>query len=475
MRRVGLDHADQAAAASERVVDHHQIARLENVERQLPARQQQRARQRKHRDHLRQVGGPEIACVHRHRGSPTSAAAGWPDQFPARCLTRTGWTTAACGPSTVASSVGPQASKNCTSCLRAPSSFHLRSRRTISIRLSTASWRRFLAVHRHRQIEPRLMIERIGLDLLLQLVDRADRLGLLGELERGARGGDRRLVALGFRHQGERLLGLRRSRRSPHRRAPARPAPPHWPHPRPGSAHRDRRRAAASPLASAASAVLSRSFSSPPMRSLVRRSMKAVTWRLRQRPHEAVDRLAVDEGEHRRDRLDAQLPRDRRVLVDVHLDELDLALGGPHHLFQHRGELLARPAPLRPEIHQHRLALGFLDHVLHERLGGRVLDGRLRDRRRPGILQHVDHVLVAWRSSGPFRSAAPARPARRPKPQSSQLNGIRADDCNWGQGAAGGAVRDRQDAGRMAGRGQELDQVVAPRSRSSWCCAADDN
>ena len=37
-------------------------------------------------------------------------------------------------PSTVASSVGPQASNNCTSCLRAPSSFHLRSRLTISIR-----------------------------------------------------------------------------------------------------------------------------------------------------------------------------------------------------------------------------------------------------------------------------------------------------------------------------------------------------
>ena len=37
-------------------------------------------------------------------------------------------------PSRVASSVGPQASNNCTSCLRAASSFHLRSRRTISSR-----------------------------------------------------------------------------------------------------------------------------------------------------------------------------------------------------------------------------------------------------------------------------------------------------------------------------------------------------
>jgi hypothetical protein len=70
MRGVGLDHADQAPARRERVVDHHQVARLENVERQLSARQQERAFERKHRNDLRKVGGPEITCVHRHRGSP---------------------------------------------------------------------------------------------------------------------------------------------------------------------------------------------------------------------------------------------------------------------------------------------------------------------------------------------------------------------------------------------------------------------
>ena len=67
-------------------------------------------------------------------------------------------------------------------------------------------------------------------------------------------------------------------------------------------------------------------------------------------------------------------PGNLRMLVDVHLGELDLALGGLHRLFQHRRELLAGAAPGRPEIHQHRLALGFLDHVLHEGLRGRVLD-----------------------------------------------------------------------------------------------------
>ena len=53
-------------------------------------------------------------------------------------------------------------------------------------------------------------------------------------------------------------------------------------------------------------------------------------------------------------------------------------------------ELLARAAPGRPEIDQHRLALRFLDHVLHEGLGRRVLDetvgGCGRGRR---LLQHL--------------------------------------------------------------------------------------
>ena len=62
------------------------------------------------------------------------------------------------------------------------------------------------------------------------------------------------------------------------------------------------------------------------------------------------------------------------MVVDVHLDELDLALGGLDGLLQDRGELLARPAPGRPEIDQHRLALRFLDDVFDEGLCRRVLD-----------------------------------------------------------------------------------------------------
>src|SRR6185312_6331243 len=66
MRDVRLDHANQAVAVAERVIHHREIALLENVERHLAARQQQRARQRKYRDYLGKVGVPEILGVVRN-------------------------------------------------------------------------------------------------------------------------------------------------------------------------------------------------------------------------------------------------------------------------------------------------------------------------------------------------------------------------------------------------------------------------
>ena len=63
------------------------------------------------------------------------------------------------------------------------------------------------------------------------------------------------------------------------------------------------------------------------------------------------DRLALEQGIDGRDRLDPELGGDQLVLVDVDLDQLDALvgiIGGD--LFEHRGELLARPAPFRPEI-----------------------------------------------------------------------------------------------------------------------------
>ena len=52
------------------------------------------------------------------------------------------------------------------------------------------------------------MILRIGRDLLFEFADRADRLRLLGEFDRGAGGGGGGFAALGLRDLRENLLGL---------------------------------------------------------------------------------------------------------------------------------------------------------------------------------------------------------------------------------------------------------------------------
>jgi hypothetical protein len=61
-----LDHADQALSA-QRIVDHRKIARLENIERQRPSRQQQSPRQREDGNRLRQFGGALIDAIEFHR------------------------------------------------------------------------------------------------------------------------------------------------------------------------------------------------------------------------------------------------------------------------------------------------------------------------------------------------------------------------------------------------------------------------
>src|SRR6185436_13907421 len=125
--------------------------------------------------------------------------------------------------------------------------------------------------------------------------------------------------------------------------------------------------------------------------------------------------------------------------VDVHLDQLHFTLGGTHDLFQHRGELLARPAPFGPEVHQHRLSFGLLDDVLDERLGGRVLDPGGRSCRRLAALQHR-HLVCPSTPPKPDslsysidRSKLPiARRAwpDRVEPEYGGLNGVNGGVCN---------------------------------------------
>ena len=245
-----------------------------------------------------------------------------------------------------------------------------------------------LGVERGGEVEARLMVERIGGNLSLQLIDRSDRFGLLGDVERGARGGDRRFVALGLRHHGERLLGLLEraglhiaARETGERRDIAAILSQKLPVKIGG-------------LGGVASGERGIGFF---QQILFLGADLALGHPLEerdhlgfgQRAHETVDRLAVGERDHRRDRLDSHLAGNFRMLVDIHLGELDLALGRLHRLFQDRGELLARSAPGRPEIDQHRLALGFLDHVLEEALRGRLNDRAVGHRRHcPAVLQH---------------------------------------------------------------------------------------
>src|ERR1700722_18219933 len=71
---------------------------------------------------------------------------------------------------------------------------------------------------------------------------------------------------------------------------------------------------------------------------------------LRQRADKSVRRLALVEGDDGGNRLDAELARDLGMLVYIHLDQGNLAAGIGDGLLQRRRELLARPAPRRPEI-----------------------------------------------------------------------------------------------------------------------------
>src|SRR5690349_21729332 len=68
-----------------------------------------------------------------------------------------------------------------------------------------------------------------------------------------------------------------------------------------------------------------------------------------------VGRLPVLEDDHGRDRHDPELHRRRRVLVDVHLHDLDLVAQLAVDLLHDRGDHPARAAPGGPEVDQHRL------------------------------------------------------------------------------------------------------------------------
>src|SRR6266851_4453417 len=111
---------------------------------------------------------------------------------------------------------------------------------------------------------------------------------------------------------------------------------------------------------------------------------------LRQGADEAVDRPPVLEGIDGGDRLDAHLLRDLRALVDIDLDHAHGALGLAHRLLEQRPQLLARAAPRRPEIDDHRAVMRGVDDIGHEGGGRRVLD-ELRAARAGGAADYRFH------------------------------------------------------------------------------------
>src|SRR3546814_2506752 len=81
--------------------------------------------------------------------------------------------------------------------------------------------------------------------------------------------------------------------------------------------------------------------------------------------------LALEDRIDGRDRLDLELARDEAIRIDVDLRQHDALVGiVGGDLFEHGGELLARPAPFGPEIQDDEAGHRRLDDVAPERLDG---------------------------------------------------------------------------------------------------------
>jgi len=104
-------------------------------------------------------------------------------------------------------------------------------------------------------------------------------------------------------------------------------------------------------------------------------------------PHEAINHLAVLHCVHGGDRLDLERLCDTRIGIDIDLREFNLAVRIADDLVEDRAELLARTAPLGPQIDHDRDLVRPLDHGGLERCVGYVghgADQRIGYRPVPG-------------------------------------------------------------------------------------------
>src|ERR1700733_7328960 len=141
-RRIGrfllrrwLNDADQAFAA-QRIVKHLEIAGLKHGELDRPAWQEKRARHRKQRDRRRHLGRSGEVAVELHCALLILRMLLLQTLLAVRGQNQTADSLRRAA--TDAGSIRPQASNSCNNCLRAASSFHLRSRRMISSSWSAA-------------------------------------------------------------------------------------------------------------------------------------------------------------------------------------------------------------------------------------------------------------------------------------------------------------------------------------------------
>ena len=84
---------------------------------------------------------------------------------------------------------------------------------------------------------------------------------------------------------------------------------------------------------------------------------------------EVGDGLALEESEHRRDRLDLELSGEEFFRLDVDLDEEHALIGIIRRQFvKQRAQLLARAAPFGPEIEDHEAGHRWFDDIALESL-----------------------------------------------------------------------------------------------------------
>ena len=315
-----------------------------------------------------------------------------------------------CAPTQGSSS--PTASISCSSRLRAAPSFHSRSRAMLSSNWSAAASRSPARHQRAGKLVARLVIVGIGGDPRLErrrIAGRAD----LGERERGAGAGDGRVLRRSSR-AAPRACARASSARPAASRARARPEITSglsgaisricWKMLAARSASPSP--STSSPIAISGSISASSCCASPSTGSWARIwSSAAFSCAFGPRRAEVGDELALEDGIDGRDRLDPELGRDELLLVDVDLDQVHAAvgiIGGD--LFEHRRQLLARPAPFRPEIEDDEA----------------VIDGSTTSRRNSSTASRSASLMpnVATSHSSPVRPLGPlcGKAARSAKP-----------------------------------------------------------